>query len=166
MLFAWKFEQIQILASCHYVISAIEVVIAGIILVPKFVKSVCSEIDSVMSSKKDIRPDNRLVLILDQLNRFMMYLWRVAIINFVLACLFGFWPFLQINGSSYFLPFAWTSGTIPVYLGLYIILQPRKGKRMRSALFSDKLVEKDLLNEVHVLPSNDLKQSSRSRILE
>jgi hypothetical protein len=62
------------------------------------------------------------------MDRFENELRKQAILNVVMAFLMGFWPFLQVYGSSYFLPFAWTSGTLVAVLGLYLNLPVQDSK--------------------------------------
>jgi len=120
MLRATDAGHVQQLASAHYLLSAGELVATGAWLGPQFINRVIKEISEVASHHPG--KSNKLEQIVKKLERFRTELRNQTITNVIFAVLFGFWPFLQIAGSSYFLPFAWTSGGGLCILGLYVNL--------------------------------------------
>ena len=129
MLNATNAGEVQQLATAHYVLSAAALFVAGIWLAPYFVGRVVSEISEIASHNP--AKSGKLQQIVAKLQRFQKELRNQTVTNVVLAVFFGFWPFLQISGSSYFLPFAWTSGAILGFLGLYVNL-PVSDKKSSS----------------------------------
>jgi hypothetical protein len=135
MLSATNAFTVSSLATAHYVILALELAVTGLWLTPLFVRGMISEIKQV-SGQQTGQKSQILQSITSKMERFLAELRNQSITNITCAGLFGFWPFLQVYGSSYFLPFAWTSGAIVGALGLYLNLPVAKessGKGSSSA---------------------------------
>ena len=120
MLGASNALQVQQLATSHYIILALELVVTGGILTPYFVKKVVHDIKQAISKNPD--KSEKLVQVEAKLQRLQTELRNQMATNVLFAALMGFWPFLQVYGSSYFLPFAWTSAAITECLALYVNL--------------------------------------------
>ena len=132
MLGTDSFKVVQNLATSHYLISALEVALAGLFIVPHFIKIIITEIKDAIATRPPGKDDGRLSYVLWRLQRFLKELRNQAIINVIFACLFGFWPFLLINGSSYFLPFAWTSACVTEILAFHVSSPVKEGKTSSS----------------------------------
>lgn len=110
------------LATTHYVVLAVSLCIAGLWLAPSFVGLLMVHINDVTSQQAGNTKNQVLAKISAKMRRFQTELRNQVVSQLALACLMGFWPFLQVSGSSYFLPFAWSSGAFIHALGMYLHL--------------------------------------------
>lgn len=127
MLGSTSAEVTHALATSHYLISAFVLALTGFWLTPSFISQLRRDIDSVASKQSGDRAE-MLNRITSKMTRFESELKKQAVSNTVFAVFMGFWPLVQIVGSSYFLPFAWSSGAIVSVLSLYLNLPVHDGK--------------------------------------
>ena len=109
----------QSLATTHYVLLAGGMVVTGFFMIPRFARMVLSAIND--TTKCFPGKNQKLERMAQKLNKFIKELRNQALMNISTALIFGFWPLLQIAGSSYFLPFAWSTVAFTIAIGLHTI---------------------------------------------
>ena len=113
----------QVLGGIHYVGLGCCILVSGVVLVPVFTKKLENAVQMGKNALIEGLNSNllegfaKLIGRLKFLNRTLL---RQSIPQFILALLFGLWPYLQVYGSSYFLPLAWTSGACVASLILHL----------------------------------------------
>jgi hypothetical protein len=97
-----------ILGLIHHGGLAIVMAIVGMIIIPKSANSLNSLLDTALSHEQNELSMELMKTIQKKTNEYRMKTKMNALINLIIAALLGFWPFLQIAGTSYWYPFAWS----------------------------------------------------------
>jgi hypothetical protein len=119
MLTGTSATDFRVYATLHYLLLATEICCC-FLMSRHYVKKLTSAIDGAINTNPT--KSDSLKKINWKLKRFQLEHRNQSVVNAVFALLFGLWPLLQVYGSSYFLPFAWVSGTSIGVLGLYVNL--------------------------------------------
>jgi len=80
-----------------------------------------------------------LKIIVWKLDRCLLELRNQGAVNIIFALFFGIWPFLQVVGSSYFLPFAWMSAAAVTVLLTFVNLPAQDKASSHSEVSSNIL---------------------------
>ena len=127
MLYASSSEEFFVYGSAHYFGIGATCFVTGLIVLPIFIFHLKKEIirgqNAVIDSLNG-RLKASFDALLYRLTLFHREMTKQILMQTIFALMFGAWPFIQVHGSSYFLPIAWISGAIGGFLVLYLTFPP------------------------------------------
>ena len=123
MLTANDASRFLVFGAMHYVGLGSSALLLGLLVVPYYIRKLQNEVKSGRRAIMENVNGNTTVALdalLFKLKRFDAELRKQVFPQFAVATIFGLWPFLQVHGSSYWIPMAWTMATFISSLGMYL----------------------------------------------
>jgi hypothetical protein len=140
-------------ATVHYVGLGVNCFITGSLVLPVFIRRLMHEIkrgqdaiiDNLNGSKAEYfeRLYQRIARFLSQS---LGQIWSQSFF----ALLFGCWPFLQVSGSSYFLPVAWISGCSGGFLIMYVSAPVKRNAELNGTSSDPDKLRMHTSNPLHI----------------
>jgi hypothetical protein len=94
---------VENLITCHYFFMAVGTLFIGLVVIPQLIGTTVKDIEQLVRMSSSDRSAS-FAPVLRRLERFQTIVGTLALGNSALMFCFAFWPFLQIAGSSYWLP--------------------------------------------------------------
>jgi hypothetical protein len=123
-LFAGSSRIAENLITSHYCLLAIGVLCLGLVLIPQVIGTFVNDIEQAIKSSSERQ--SILKPVLKRLKRLQVICITLALNNAPAILCFAFWPFLQISGSSYWLPMVTVSCAAGQIVQIYTISPSKK----------------------------------------
>ena len=124
----------MIYGSFHYVGLGFCIFFLGAIFVPSSARVLENDLNNYLSrlnkAENSANAHTQVEVVLSKVILFKNQFRNQVVPNVIFALSFGLWPFLQVEGSSYFLAVVWSSAQIIIFFSLYLNLPVESPKQV------------------------------------